>query len=141
MEKMVSAKRGRWSGRLRQRRYLLVVVEIAMARSEEDGGAGVVFVYVVMCMAVGNEGLWGGAGEVVDRFWWEAWFGQPWVVEVLAQWMKGGLVSWKIWGCFFLFLSKMRNDFFYFFFYLYFMIIFLIESRILNKYKIIIFQI
>jgi hypothetical protein len=103
MEKMVSAKRGRWSGRLRQHRYLLVVVEIAMARSEEDEGAGVVFVYVVMCMAVGNEGLWGGAGEVVDRFWWEAWFGQPWVVEVLAQWMKGGLASWKIWGCFFCF--------------------------------------
>ncbi|KAL9339060.1 hypothetical protein Peur_068075 [Populus x canadensis] len=39
-----------------------------VARSEEDEGAGVVFVYVVMCMAVGNEGLWGGAGEVVDRF-------------------------------------------------------------------------
>jgi hypothetical protein len=93
MEKMVSAKRGRWSGRLRQHRYLLVVVEIAMARSEEDEGAGVVFVYVVMCMAVGNEGLWGGAGEVVDRFWWEAWFGQPWVVEVLAQWMRGGGVG------------------------------------------------
>ncbi|KAJ6957561.1 LOW QUALITY PROTEIN: hypothetical protein NC653_039502 [Populus alba x Populus x berolinensis] len=68
-------------GRLRQRRYLLVVVEIAMAGSEEDEGAGVVFVYVVMCMAVGNDCLWGGAGEVMDRFWWEAWFGQPWVVE------------------------------------------------------------
>ncbi|KAG6740533.1 hypothetical protein POTOM_055984 [Populus tomentosa] len=63
-----------------------------MAGSEEDEGAGEVFVYVVMCMAVGNDCLWGGAGEVVDRFWWEAWFGQPWVVEVLAQWIKGGLV-------------------------------------------------
>jgi hypothetical protein len=57
---------------------------------------------------------------------------------------EGGAGELENMGMFFLFLSKMRNDFFYFvyfFFYLYFMIIFIIESRILNKYKIIIFQI
>jgi hypothetical protein len=43
----------------------MVAMEIAMAGSEEDEDAGVVFVFVMMCMAIGKEGLWGGTGSVL----------------------------------------------------------------------------
>jgi hypothetical protein len=45
----------------------MVAMEIAMAGSEEDEDAGVVFVFVMMCMAIGKEGLWGGTGSVVSQ--------------------------------------------------------------------------
>lgn len=39
-----------------------MAMEIAMAGSEEDEDAGVVFVFAMMCMVIGKEGFWGGTG-------------------------------------------------------------------------------